>query len=448
MIQYIIYIIGISVFIAFLYASIQSFIEKERRAGSLFLLFCLAFTILFFFLYKSDEDLYRIIFLLVFALIGILLFIPIRIKVRQPDLLKLKRVDERTTIFARNALKSGESRYTDFYELYPEFKQSDDKFRENPGLLSKNAAFYHNATFEASNANFSVVSLFRQITEKEPYSVPGDNINPKKLSRFIKTWAIKLGACDAGICELKPYHIYTHIGRWENYGKEVSLRHPFAIAFLVDMEKEMFDPAPKGSSIFESSEKYLKTGQIAVQIAEFLRSLGYQARAHIDADYRLICPLVARDAGLGDIGRMGLLMSHKHGPRVRIAVVTSNAPLIPAKAKQNDAMIDFCTHCKKCSTNCPSNAIPFDKRATIGGVYRWKIDADACFSFWTKSGTDCGKCIRVCPFAHPNNPMHNLVRRAISNNLLFSRLALKLDDLFYGKHPKQKKLPEWMNIID
>lgn len=60
-------------------------------------------------------------------------------------------------------------------------------------------------------------------------------------------------------------------------------------------------------------------------MSAFLNKPGFNSRAHIDGDYELICPLVARDAGLGEIGRMGLLMTPRLGPRVRIAVVTTEA---------------------------------------------------------------------------------------------------------------------------
>ena len=51
-----------------------------------------------------------------------------------------------------------------------------------------------------------------------------------------------------------------------------------------------------------------------VQLAAAIRDLGYPARAHIDGNYRVIAPLVARDAGLGEIGRMGLLMTPRWVP--------------------------------------------------------------------------------------------------------------------------------------
>ena len=91
-----------------------------------------------------------------------------------------------------------------------------------------------------------------------------------------------------------------------------------------------------------------------------IRSLGYPARAHIDANYRVVCPLVARDAGLGEIGRMGLLMTPGPGPRVRLAVVTTDVPLVSDERLRDDSMIDFCTRCKKCAEVCQPDAISFD----------------------------------------------------------------------------------------
>ena len=108
-------------------------------------------------------------------------------------------------------------------------------------------------------------------------------------------------------------------------------------------------------------------------------------------------------------------------------------------------MIELCTHCKKCAVNCPSNSISYDDREVINGTIRWQIDQESCFTFWTKTGTDCGRCMSVCPYAHPNNLLHNVVRFGIKNSSIFSRLALNLDDYFYGKKPKVKKPVNWLD---
>lgn len=204
--------------------------------------------------------------------------------------------------------------------------------------------------------------------------------------------------------------------------------------------------APKGPVIMESTQQYLSSGVIALQIAYFIRKLGYSAKAHIDGNYELICPLVARDAALGEIGRMGLLMTPKLGPRVRIAVVTTEMPLLIDKRKDYSSVIDFCEICKKCADVCPSQSIPHDSRTKIDGVLRWQINSESCFTYWCTTGTDCGKCMIACPYSHPNNFMHNVVRWGIANSYIFRRFALLMDDLFYGRKPKSANLPGWMNI--
>jgi epoxyqueuosine reductase QueG len=161
----------------------------------------------------------------------------------------------------------------------------------------------------------------------------------------------------------------------------------------------------------------------------------------------VVCPLVARDAGLGEIGRMGLLMTPELGPRVRIAVVTTNLPMKFDVKKRDLSMINFCRKCKKCADVCPPQAIPFDDRIKIDGVLRWQINSEACFTFWCKIGTDCGRCMSVCPYSHPNNLLHNLVRSGIRQSALFRLLAIKMDDFFYGSRPAPQELPDWIENV-
>jgi reductive dehalogenase len=196
----------------------------------------------------------------------------------------------------------------------------------------------------------------------------------------------------------------------------------------------------------ESARQYLRSGAMAVQVAQYIRNLGYEARAHIDGNYRVVCPLVARDAGLGEIGRMGLLMTPELGPRVRIAVVTTDLPLATDERRFDPTMIDFCVHCRKCAEACPSDAIPFDDRVDVNGVKRWQIDSEACFTLWCRIGTDCGRCVSVCPYSHPSNLLHNLVRCGVRNSSLFRRLAIWMDDVFYGKPPPPSPLRDWMEV--
>jgi ferredoxin len=125
-------------------------------------------------------------------------------------------------------------------------------------------------------------------------------------------------------------------------------------------------------------------------------------------------------------------------------VVTTDAALIADKRKPDPSVIDFCRLCKKCAQNCPSRSISFEDRQEIDGALRWRIDSETCFHYWNVVGTDCGRCMAVCPYAHPDSFSHNLIRWGISRSGVFRRAALVLDDFFYGKKPAWKKGPDWI----
>ncbi len=170
-----------------------------------------------------------------------------------------------------------------------------------------------------------------------------------------------------------------------------------------------------------------------------MRNLGYQARAHIDGNYQVRCPQLARDAGLGEIGRMSLLMTPKLGPRVRIAAVTTTAPLVHSLKTSGRGILEFCQICKKCADNCPPQALSTANRESIKGELLWPMSQERCFNYWCQVGTDCGRCMSVCPYSHPNNHFHNLIRFLIAWAPVFRRLAIHLDHFLYGKRPIQKR---------
>jgi reductive dehalogenase len=244
---------------------------------------------------------------------------------------------------------------------------------------------------------------------------------------------------------LQPYHVYSHIGRGSGeYGAPITLDHRYAIAFTVEMDHAMMGTAPNAPTTMESARQYVEAARVALQLGYLIRSLGYPARAHIDGNYRVIAPLVARDAGLGEIGRMGLLMTPELGPRVRLGVVTTDLSLIPDQRDDDTSVIDFCRICQKCAETCPSQSIPLGDREEIDGALRWRINADSCFRYWNRIGTDCGRCMTVCPYSHPNNAVHNLVRWAVRRSGAARRAVLWMDDVFYGRKPAPRPAPGWI----
>jgi len=442
--------IGCFLFLLMLYFSVVSWREEEPRAARRALALALLLPVPYIAAGLIDFSLQTTVcFLLVGVtlLVLIILLLPIGNSPDPDDDTPQIRIDERDIMFSRRLLVEGSDRFNEYYERHPELRTLDDVFRSHPGLLREGTLYYDPVTSAAANASFRAVTSFHSGLDQETLQTPLEKTDPVRMTRFIKQWTKKLGAVSVGITELKDYHMYSTIGRGDRYGEPVDLNHKYAIALTVEMDKCLLDRAPRGPTVMESAQQYLNSGAIAVQVAEFIRQLGYSSRAHIDGSYRVVCPLVARDAGLGEIGRMGLLMTPELGPRVRLAVVTADLVLVPDEGKRDYSVIDFCRRCKKCADACPSRAISVEDRVEINGVLRWQIDSESCFTYWCKVGTDCGRCISVCPYSHPDHVLHNAVRAGLRRSALFRKVALKLDDYFYGRKPPPLKLPDWIGGV-
>lgn len=363
------------------------------------------------------------------------------------------RLDERDIMFARGRLEPGTPNYEAYYALRPENQAADDTTRSLPGILSPEASAYHPLVFASTDASFFLTKALRdavdgsaELAEVGPVAPQPTSSEAGSMAAYLKGLARYHGAHSAGITELRPYHVYTHIGRGSGeYGAPITLDHRYAIAFTVEMDHALVSAAPDAPTIMESARQYVEAAKIAVQLASFIRLLGYPARAHIDGNYRVIAPLVACDAGLGEIGRMGLLMTPALGPRVRLGVVTTDLPLAVDQRRVEPSIIDFCRVCKKCAACCPPRAIPRDDRQRIDGALRWRIDDEVCFRYWNAIGTDCARCMAVCPYSHPDSPMHNVVRWAARHSGMARRAVVWLDDLFYGRVPASKPWPSWLD---
>jgi ferredoxin len=428
--------------------AIFAFREKEVRAFRISLLAVFIGTGLFLLITLLGDEVKLIVLgLLALGFLGLLVLslMPIG-RIELTNEIPSSRFDERDIMFARARLVPGSSNYSNYYKTHPEKKQSDDRTRAKPGLLSSQAKLANEFLFAAPEASFTLTAVMGEIVAGNP-GQKKRSLPAEKMTSYIKGLARYFGALDVGVAELQPYHVYSHIGRGPGeYGAEIPVEHKFAIAFTVEMAHEMVAANPYPPGVMESARQYAEAGRVAVQLAQAIRQLGYPARAHIDGNYRVIAPLVARDAGLGEIGRISLLMTPRHGPRVRLGVVTTDLNLVVDERVLDGSVIDFCTICKKCAENCPSNSIPFGGMEEVGGALRWRINPETCFHYWNVIGTDCGICMTVCPYSHPDSLPHNILRWGIRRSGFVRRGALWMDDVFYGKKPVSKNPPDWAQV--
>jgi reductive dehalogenase len=370
---------------------------------------------------------------------------------------KVKRVDEREHVFARNrSLPPDSQQYRQFYEEHPDWEAADADRRKKGGPLGHPGKI--DRPHEIPNVAATLASLNIPLFLSDPQKVKprqhphfkGEKIElrPEEATKRIKGYTLKLGADMVGITKINPLWIYSHRGEifhenWEDWGKPIDIDHGYAIVFAEEMTLEMVGTGPHTPTVMESMRDYAKGAFISTQVASFIANLGYTATANHLRHYEALMVPLAVDAGLGEMGRLGYLMTQKFGPRVRLSVVTTDLPLIPDKPVDIGAQ-DFCKICKKCANCCPSKSIPVDTDQTVvNGIVRWKLNADTCFDYWGKVGTDCDICMRVCPWSHADTLPHRLIKFMVTRNKYARRFFYLLDDIFYGKQPRPKPAPEW-----
>jgi reductive dehalogenase len=149
---------------------------------------------------------------------------------------------------------------------------------------------------------------------------------------------------------------------------------------------------------------------------------------------------IAIDAGMGELSRIGIVITPKYGPRVRWAKVLTDMPLVP-DGPISFGVTEFCEVCEKCADECPGGAIKKGKRSYNApdsgnsGVLKWAVEGFKCQQVWSDIGTDCFTCIRSCPFTKPDNWLHEITRVLIGVRAgPIDKLLVKLDDASqYGK---------------
>jgi epoxyqueuosine reductase len=254
-------------------------------------------------------------------------------------------------------------------------------------------------------------------------------------TRKIKKSAIFLGASDVGIAKLDMRWVYSHhfVG-----GKSVPMNLPegvqYAVVMAMEMDRDAIATAPTRVCEAETMMSYSKMAALVASVAEMIRAMGYTAVPTMN-DTALNVPL-AIDAGLGEQGRMGIVVHPKFGPRMRICKVLTDMPLQPDQPIEFGVQ-EFCEACKKCATKCPAQCIGMgsksDKAPTASenpGIVKWQVDHEKCrANGWAATGTNCTICISVCPYNKGEGWIHDATKLALAKAPFVGGAVARMDDL-------------------
>ena len=192
-----------------------------------------------------------------------------------------------------------------------------------------------------------------------------------------------------------------------------------------------------------TGREYSHEAAIAIQLAAYIRNLGFEAVASMN-DTGLVIPY-AIQAGLGEYARNQLVITPEFGPRLRFSKVYTSLPLTHDRPRPLGvrAVCDICT---RCADACPVKALPFGPpdqrpgRSVVKGVLKWTSDAEACFGYWARLASDCAICLRVCPFNRDYSRWWNRVWLKLALSPL-RKLALWWDDR--SGRAQRTKPAEW-----
>ncbi len=344
-----------------------------------------------------------------------------------------RRIDERETPNFR--AKRGE--YGDRVRLFRETSGRGEVLRRTYGNRNEVEGGPYNS--------------FQYVMEE----VPRGGVNPNQtpvpdpaaMARKIKEIARYFGADDVGITYLDQAYVYSHRGfsyaDGEKPGDPIHLPHKYGICLLFACD---YDRILAANSWIADAElfKVLERGMVTTfMLASYIRELGYPAIPHFYTR-RLANPIpLAVNAGLGELGRHGMLIHKEYGARVSVDLVTTDLPLT-VDEPVDIGVEDTCKLCMKCARSCPSYSISFGDKVVINGVEKWSINWETCHKSkltardrWTL----CFNCVNSCCYnKRPSTWYHTLAVWLVTKIPIFLRPfyivpLLWADDLIWGRRP-------------
>lgn len=364
-----------------------------------------------------------------------------------------ERFAQKNDVFRRSwwdeQVKSEKSRL--FYDTYREPLES---WRKADGFTQKdyalrNAAWHVSDIFTELKKNEDRREGFSDALTSQREVAKGKTTfsSLEEASQEIKRVALGFGAGEVGITRFDERWMYSHkfsdMSGTERPNDIPAEGFPYVIVTAQPMDYDLIKTVPSALSGAATGLGYSHDALVVLSVTQYIRNLGYNAIASMN-DSALAIPL-AIQAGLGEYGRNGLLITRKYGPRVRLGKIFTDMPLALDQPISLGVKA-FCDTCRRCATACPVGAISHGEptaerynQSNIKGVRKWSVDGEKCFGYWVAQNSDCAICIRVCPYNKDYTKWWNRIGQRLAGTPL-RRFMLWLDvRMGFGKRMKPKR---------
>jgi len=216
----------------------------------------------------------------------------------------------------------------------------------------------------------------------EPTGTPtGENVTDA-----IRLKARELGFGEVGFTKFDRRYTYTSKKRWVKY--------EHAVCLALEQDYVQTQSLPSMDAEFAHFGTYEIEGALLLDLADYIRSLGYHAQIHSPNDNSAPYIPMFVAAGLGQLGANGQLLSPHFGSRARIAMITTDAP-VSYDEPVDYGIHQFCQVCQVCVNRCPGRALLAEK-VWWRGVEKNKLIYERCRPVMARYD-GCAVCMKVCP---------------------------------------------------
>ncbi len=231
----------------------------------------------------------------------------------------VEKPDERDIVFSRRILRPGSKEYNEYYQMRPDWEAMDKKIRDKGGMFASGGIDHAPMNDHMIHSGFMIPGMLRPYAVGDPIEghVKPD-VTIEEATDVVKSFTKHLGACAVGVCEVNQNWVYSHRGeirndRWEDWGKEIGEVPKYAVVFAVPMNFEHVMAAPHTTTEVEVGYRYAQGAFISTMLAHWFQGMGYRGVAQHSSHYDVVVPPLAVDAGLGEIGRNGFLITPRRG---------------------------------------------------------------------------------------------------------------------------------------
>lgn len=424
-----------------------------------------------------------------------------------PDV--FERFDQRNVAFMRRFVPSGmvPAEDTDDPELMAKIWGEDDSYGFTPGdpgfsqidgaflaggqsvylmtgasVTGSGMGYESSVNFETPDGQLVPWSLFAQTSASFPNGGPTcfdvaetkyEFDNPAHATYAIKKAAKLYGASLVGIAPYDERWVYkTQVSMPKDMTgtaikEKVNLNAPVDMGFTpksvivlaFEMPYEAFKASGTSIEGGATYSGYGRMAEVSMRLATFIRKLGYNTFHCGNNASNSVAEAIR--AGLGEPGRLSVLITEEYGPRVRLAKVYTDLEFAYDKPK-SFGVTEFCEVCQLCSDACPTQAIthlsiddPENKpynQMNMPGVRKYYLNAQRCLLQWFNidfmnrtgvGGGDCGICIGVCPYNKPEMWHHDVIK-IVTRVPGLNSLARYFDGFFgYGGIPDAQTLTDF-----